>query len=184
MTEMKLSWVNPALSLQESQIEGTGYTTTSPVKKDEILIVQSGQCIHISEIDSQSKAPEWYTGFQIETSVYYYPHTIEEKPLLEGIFRINHACEPNAGFSGQITLVAMRDIAVGEEITYDYAMTDIETALEAPWTPEQCLCKKESCRSLITGDDWKIPELQIRYAGYFSAHVTKAINDNLLNARL
>ncbi len=35
---------------------------------------------------------------------------------------INHSCNPNAGFKGQIFMVAMRKIKRGEEITYDYAM--------------------------------------------------------------
>jgi len=34
---------------------------------------------------------------------------------------INHCCEPNAGWRGQIFLVAMRDIPAGEEIHFDYA---------------------------------------------------------------
>ena len=37
---------------------------------------------------------------------------------------MNHSCEPNAGLSGQVVLVAMRDIRDGEEILYDYAMSD------------------------------------------------------------
>jgi hypothetical protein len=177
MENTQLSWVNPGLILNKSKIEGTGYKTIFPIKKDEILIVQSGRCIHISEIDTEKKAPEWYVGFQIELSVYYYPHTSEDKPLLEGIFCINHSCDPNAGFKGQITLVAMRDIEIGEEITYDYALTDIETTLEDPWTPETCLCGSEICRKQITGNDWKLSDVQQRYDNYFSTHVAAAINN-------
>jgi len=36
----------------------------------------------------------------------------------------NHSCEPNIGVQGQIVYVAMRDIAPGEELTHDWAMTD------------------------------------------------------------
>ena len=58
---------------------------------------------------------------------------------------INHGCEPNAGFStGEPILHALRDIAVGEQITWDYS-----TSLAEPgWTLE-CLCGAPSCRKVI-----------------------------------
>jgi uncharacterized protein len=37
---------------------------------------------------------------------------------------INHSCEPNVGFSGNVVLVAVRDIRHGEELTTDYALFD------------------------------------------------------------
>jgi hypothetical protein len=37
---------------------------------------------------------------------------------------INHSCDPNVGFAGDIVLVAMRDIRQGEELTADYALFD------------------------------------------------------------
>jgi hypothetical protein len=27
------------------------------------------------------------------------------------------------------------------------------------------------CRKLITGDDWRLPDLQRKYAGYFSRYI-------------
>lgn len=170
------SYINPKLRLGQSHIEGRGYFASEQIKKNEKLIVQSGQCVHVSDIDRSEMEPYWYYGFQIESDVYLYPLNFSGEAHVDGIFKINHSCEPNAGFVGQITLVAMRDIEVGEEITYDYAMTDVETSLEAQWSPETCACGSKNCRLQITGDDWKIPELQEKYAGFFSTHVTKAIS--------
>ena len=36
-------------------------------------------------------------------------------------------------------------------------------------------CGTPSCRGLITGGDWKLPELQERYAGFFSSYITRKI---------
>ncbi|MBK9208591.1 MAG: SET domain-containing protein-lysine N-methyltransferase [Anaerolineales bacterium] len=36
----------------------------------------------------------------------------------------NHSCNPNLGFFGQIGLVALRDIKTGEELMFDYAMSE------------------------------------------------------------
>ncbi|HPA73471.1 MAG TPA: SET domain-containing protein, partial [Spirochaetota bacterium] len=48
------------------------------------------------------------------------------------------------------TLVARRDIAPGEEITYDYG-TDF-TAFDRGFT---CRCGSPMCRGYLKKDDWK-----------------------------
>jgi hypothetical protein len=83
---------------------------------------------------------------------------------------INHSCEPNAGLSGQIVLVAMRDIAPGEEICFDYAMTD-----SFPYDEFDCQCRSALCRGRVTGDDWRDPALQSRYRGFFSPYLERLI---------
>ena len=58
---------------------------------------------------------------------------------------INHSCAPNAGFStGEPALFALRDIAEGEQIGWDYSTS----IAEAGWTLE-CLCGAPSCRKII-----------------------------------
>jgi uncharacterized protein len=81
----------------------------------------------------------------------------------------NHSCNPNLGMRGEITFVATRDIRAGEELTHDWAMTDDdEYAVE-------CKCGAANCRKILTGKDWQRPELQKRYAGYFSAYLADKI---------
>lgn len=58
----------------------------------------------------------------------------------------------------------MRDIEAGEEVITDYAMLDGDPNFR--WEMK-CSCEAENCRKFITSDDWKIPELQERYQGYF-----------------
>jgi hypothetical protein len=57
----------------------------------------------------------------------------------------NHSCDPNAGFvTGEPILFALRDIAVGAEICWDYS-----TSLSEPaWTLE-CRCGSPQCRGTI-----------------------------------
>ncbi len=69
-------------------------------------------------------------------------------------------------------LVAMRDIVAGEEIYYDYALTENHPDFSFPI----CLCKKENCRGKISGNDWKIQELQEKYGRHFLPHVLKSID--------
>ncbi|MBU2613459.1 hypothetical protein KJ925_03335 [Patescibacteria group bacterium] len=41
-----------------------------------------------------------------------------------------------------------------------------------------CACGTERCRKTVTGNDWKIPDLQKRYAGYFSDYIQRKIDAN------
>src|SRR5262249_45076685 len=92
------------------------------------------------------------------------------RPIGEGNY-VNHSCNPNASRSGQIGLVAMRDIKVGEEVCFDYPMCDT-----MPYDEFECTCGEPNCRKYVTGNDWQKPELQKRYAGYFSPHVQRQID--------
>lgn len=82
----------------------------------------------------------------------------------------NHSCEPNAGLRGQLSLVALRPIKRGEEVCYDYAMSDGTSYDEFP-----CACGASLCRHRVTGDDWRLPELWARYEGHFSPYLQQRI---------
>jgi hypothetical protein len=89
---------------------------------------------------------------------------------LEPADLLNHSCEANVGMRGNVLFVAMRAIRPGEELCYDYAMSDTDDYDEFV-----CACGTPSCRRLITGGDWKLPELQERYRGYFSSYIERKI---------
>ena len=57
---------------------------------------------------------------------------------------INHSCVPNVGIRGSRTAVAMRPIAPGDEVTYDFAMTELRLELV-------CCCGTRACRGLVGG---------------------------------
>lgn len=66
--------------------------------------------------------------------------------------KANHSCDPNCGVElnkfGGYTLRSLRRIEIGEEITWDYAMTEWESiALEN----RKCQCGSSNCRGVIGG---------------------------------
>ena len=65
----------------------------------------------------------------------------------------------------------MRDIEPGEEITFDYAMTEVSMK-RMP-----CRCGSIGCRREISGNDWMDPVLQERYRGYFSTYIQRRIEE-------
>lgn len=66
---------------------------------------------------------------------------------------LNHSCTPNCGIreneTGAHDFVAMRDIAAGEEVTFDYAMQNYTIQ----HFPNSCICGSSDCRGSISG--WK-----------------------------
>jgi hypothetical protein len=84
---------------------------------------------------------------------------------------VNHSCDPTLGFTGEITLLALRDIEAGEQLTFDYATCDSQ-----PYDEFECECGSSSCRVKVTGEDWMQPDLQNRYVGRFSPYLQRRID--------
>lgn len=84
---------------------------------------------------------------------------------------LNHSCAPNCGMRNATQVVTMRDVAPGEELTFDYAMTDT-----APYDEFPCGCGAAECRQFVRADDWKNPTLRERYVGWFAPHVARRIS--------
>lgn len=83
---------------------------------------------------------------------------------------VNHSCAPNAGLRGQTTLIALRDIRAGEEICFDYAMSD-----GSAYDEFSCQCGATNCRGKVTGQDWQRPELWLAYGSHFSPYLLRRI---------
>lgn len=170
----KTSWVSSKLEIKTAGRKGMGTFTSSFIKKDEILIVQGGVIAAADLFRNPQFDAIAYHCFQVERDVYICPLD-HRKETADGVFLVNHSCNPTCGFRGQITLVSRRDLMPGDEVTYDYAMTDVGVA-EEKWLAMKCFCGSTNCRKFITGDDWEIPDLQKNYQGYFSTYVQAVID--------
>jgi len=84
-------------------------------------------------------------------------HSIQIDHDLHAIFGkptelLNHSCDPNCGLllrreGGSVEVRAMRPIAKGEELTWDYASFEDDIQ----HMPGPCLCGSWRCRGKITG---------------------------------
>lgn len=142
---------------------GNGIYTLQPVKQGELVAVFGGV---VYEWDAFIHLPDRERSLCIQVED---RHFLVPRPIGEGDY-VNHSCNPNAGLSGQIGLVAMRDIKAGEEVCFDYAMCDT-----MPYDEFECECGSATCRGNVSGNDWQKPELQKRYAGFFAPHVQRKI---------
>jgi hypothetical protein len=160
---MDKSWLSPKAERRGSPEKGFGIFALNRILPDEIIARWAGRVLLEGELDT---APEdcHRNCVQIGVDEYLVP-----TDLTEGDY-VNHCCDSNAGLKGDRELVALRIIEPGEEITYDYAMTDTST-----YDQFICLCGSPLCRGEITGTDWRLPEIRERYRGYFSSYVLRLI---------
>lgn len=157
------SWFSPKTEKRISQIEGRGLFARQAISAGEVVAVKGGAIMDSAAfalVRHQVSPAE----IQIEDDLYIAPRTAAE--VEASILCLNHSCRPNVGVRGQITFVAMHDIAAGSELTIDYAMIDGDPAERM-----ECSCGAPECRKVITGSDWRLPELRRRYPGYFSRYL-------------
>ncbi len=84
---------------------------------------------------------------------------------------VNHSCDPSTHLIGEVVIAASRDLAVGEQLTYDYATSD-----SAPYDEFECECQTERCRGKVTSEDWMDPTVQAQYRGRFSPYLQRKID--------
>jgi len=157
------SWFNPKTEKRVSLIQGRGLFARAAISAGEIVAVKGGTIMDAAAFARVREAVS-PAEIQIEDSLYIVPGSVEE--VEANLLCLNHSCRPNVGVRGQITFVAMRDIPAAAELTIDYVMID--------GNPEErmaCSCGAPECRHMITGNDWRLRELQQRYAGYFSRYI-------------
>lgn len=150
-----------------SGIAGQGLHAVEPIAEGEVVAVKGG---HIVTTATLRSLPEPLPNSEVQVTDELHLVALDESEYDAVMLYLNHSCEPNVGFGGNAVLVAMRDIAAGEELTTDYAMFDDHDGQMS------CTCGTAACRRTIDGHDWQRPELQRKYAGYFSWYLQRRID--------
>jgi SET domain-containing protein len=151
--------VKELIYVKETPKKGCGIFATRDIAKDEVIIEFKGPRVRIPDMTGIPREV-WDHLFNVGVDEYL----ITREPAV----RTNHSCDPNAGISRDVFLVAMRDIAKDEEITFDYS-----TVTADGWTLE-CGCGSPSCRKLI-GDYADLPEALKRKYDKYTPDWVKAV---------
>jgi uncharacterized protein len=155
------SWITPkAAKGGPSAIEGRGVHAVEAIAGGEAVAVKGG---HIIDGAAAAGLPEALRDSAFPISAGLFVAALTDGEYDGVLMRINHSCEPNLGMGGNVVLVAMRDIAAGEELTIDYALF-----LADPGFAMDCRCQTAACRGIVTGTDWMRPDVRDRYRGWFS----------------
>ena len=161
---MDYNWLNPKAEARPAGHKGWGSFALEHIPAGETVAAFGGCIVSAALLQTLSEDRQG-RSIQVDTDLYLLSgHTPEPGDML------NHSCEPNCGLLGQMLLVAIRDIAPGEELSFDYAMCDA-----SDYDEFRCLCAEPTCRKIVTGSDWRDPDLQEKYAGWFSPYLARRI---------
>ena len=127
-----------ALIIRSSDIHAAGCYTTSAIRKGERVVEYTGDIVSNEEGDRLYKHKDYTYLFALDGRT----HMVDGYGMA---MYINHSCQPNCEtdeIDGRIWIIALRKIAPGEELTYDYNLFDGEG--DAP-----CTCGAVRCRGTM-----------------------------------
>ena len=137
--------------VRESPLAGKGAFAIRPIRKGERFIEYVGERIPHPVADAR------YDDDAMDEH-HTFLFTVSNRTVIdasrggnESRF-INHSCEPNCEteiVKGRVWIYALRDIAVGEELAYDYGYERSGDETEKEERKYRCLCGTRSCRGTI-----------------------------------
>lgn len=169
-TRRDRTWVDPRQEFRASPTQGIGSFAQALIRGGEVVEVVGGVVMTDEEFAAFQRTATRYNAIQIGEGL----HLVERAEVTgqrQG-GSLNHSCDANLWMADEVTLVARRDIAPGEELTIDYALF----TAQPEWRLDQpCRCGASACRHTITGDDWRLPDVQLRYYPHFSPFLNHRI---------
>jgi SET domain-containing protein len=132
----------PGLVIRSSSIHAAGCYTTRPIKKG----------VRVCEYDgprmSKAIADARYEGRFVT-----YLFACGGDQVIDGFgtaMFVNHSCDPNCETeqdeNGRIFVSTIRDVAAGEELTYEYNLHDSDE------DDQDCYCGAPACRNTMFSD--------------------------------
>ena len=135
----------PLIAVQTSPIEGRGTFALRSIRRGTRLIEYKGKRRPWSHFEGHDDSYAFL--FDVGRGMVIDPFTEGNDARF-----INHACSPNCEAvldRGRIYIEALRDIAAGEEITYDYSLTLERPPTAAEKRRHACRCGSPNCRKTL-----------------------------------
>lgn len=161
--------LDPRIVVLPSPSGGRGLFTLAAIRRGDVVWrrepdERSYTYAEVARWDERDRARFWNHAYQVGADRFSGPAPGERD---DPASFMNHACDPVAGFVGDDTMVALRDVAIGEEITYHYLMSEA-----APGYALDCRCGSPRCvgrvRPSVLLDD---PVVRDRVRGFAMSHV-------------
>ncbi|WP_394791382.1 SET domain-containing protein [Rhodoferax sp.] len=151
----------PRIQVRRSGVHGKGVFALRDIAAGEVVAE------YVGEIISWQEAQDRHPHDPSQPNHTFYFH-VDADRVIDANYGgnasrwINHACEPNCETDeqdGRIFIVALQDIAAGEELNYDYGLM-----LEERYTPKlkaeyPCWCGAASCRGTLLAPKRRLSRL-------------------------
>ncbi len=151
---------NPKVAVRKTKKFGRGVFAVKNIKKSEVIAKFAGSVYEFE-----------FPGWNDELANHVIQFERRKWRDSAGIARlVNHSCDPNCGIRDLFKVVAMRNIKKGEELTWDYEMTE---DADRKWWYMKCRCGTPQCRKII-GAYRNMPEdICKKYGSYVSLWLRK-----------
>jgi hypothetical protein len=159
-------WVDRRVAVRRSPIEGDGLFASAAIAEGTVVIRLGGRLVTSAALAELIDAATTY----VDTITVDEDAHLVLPPGTAAHFG-NHSCDPDLWLVGPYELATRRPIAVGDEITLDYA-----TVSGADGFAMDCHCGSARCRGRITSDDWRRPDLRRRYEGHWAPALQRRID--------
>ena len=138
------------IEVRASGIHGKGVFAAAPIAEGKKIIEYTGLVITWKE--AQRRHP--HDPDQPNHTFYFH---IDDKHVIDGMFGspakwINHACDPNCEADedeGRVWIKALRDIAPGEELNYNYGLVLDGRHTARIKKDYECRCASPRCRGTM-----------------------------------
>lgn len=148
------------IEVRRSGVHGQGVFALVNIAQGERIIE------YVGEVISWDEAQRRHPHDPNDPNHTFYFH-VDEEHVIDALYGgndsrwINHSCNPNCEADeegGRIFIQALRDIAAGEELNYDYGLV-----IDEPLTPEltadyPCWCGSVQCRGTLLSSDLETAE--------------------------
>jgi len=150
------------IQTRRSGVHGRGVFAVQDIAEGEVLIEYTGEVI------TWQQAQDRHPHDPLQPNHTFYFH-VDEDRVIDAKFGgnsarwINHSCDPNCFADereGRIFITALRNIAAGEELNYDYGLI-----IDERYTPKlkaeyPCWCGSGNCRGTLLAPKrgWAAPQ--------------------------
>jgi uncharacterized protein len=150
------------IEIKKSKIHGEGVFAKKNIKKGEVVFIVKGKIIKWDVLDQKTSlyGPDW---IGIDKN-----HWIDPKGA--GKY-LNHSCKPNCGIKGKVCITAIKNINIGEEITIDYSISEIDNL----WYMD-CTCNSTNCRKKVRSIQFLPKKTYARYHPFIPTYFKKVYN--------
>ena len=139
------------LQIRRSGVHGKGVFAVQDIAEGEVLIEYTGEVI------SWQTAQDRHPHDPLQPNYTFYFH-VDEDHVIDAKFGgnssrwINHSCDPNCFADerdGRIFITALRNLAAGEELNYDYGLMLDERYTKKLKAEYACWCGAAQCRGTM-----------------------------------
>lgn len=149
------------IHIGKSKTHGQGILALRNIKKGEVLFIIKGKRVNFL-IDNIKKANA------IDYDLIGHNKNTWIDPVGFASY-VNHSCEPNSGIKGRVTVVALRNIKKGEEVTIDYSLSESDI-----FWGFKCSCNAKQCRRKVESIQF-FPIERLKKHGHFTPIYFKKI---------